>query len=82
MIRELNKGFANLQVQSRNMRIEVPHAMAGALPLVGSPLKIPTSPIQMHLPPPLIGQHTQELLEEMLGCNRESIESLNEDSVI
>jgi crotonobetainyl-CoA:carnitine CoA-transferase CaiB-like acyl-CoA transferase len=49
---------------------------------IASPLKIPTQPVQVRLPPPLLGQQTEEILNELLGYNSDNISELREQSVI
>ena len=59
--------FANPQVQSRSMRIDVPHTGAGLIPLVGSPMKFSRSPLNDRQPPPQLGEHNDEILKGLLG---------------
>jgi formyl-CoA transferase len=81
-INTIDRVFAHPQVLARQMLVHVPHPTAGSLPLVGSPLKIPTSPPEIRLPPPLLGQHTEEILRMLLGYDQETIESLRVGKVI
>ena len=74
--------FANEQVQARNTRIDVPHPTAGSVPLVNSPLKIPTTPTSVRYPPPILGQHTSEILKSLLGYDSETIDSLKTEGVV
>jgi crotonobetainyl-CoA:carnitine CoA-transferase CaiB-like acyl-CoA transferase len=64
------------------MLLEVAHASGGNVPLVASPLKIPTSPVEVRYPPPLLGQHTDEILSSVLGFDAGRIQQLREDGVI
>ena len=54
--------FANPQVQSRGMRVEVTHAAAGKIPLVGSPMKFSVTPLNDRQSPPQLGEHNDEVL--------------------
>lgn len=81
-INSIEDVFADPQVQARQMRIDLPHPTAGRVPLVGSPLKIPTAPPQMRLPPPLLGQHSGEILEELLGYSSKTVEALRVEGII
>lgn len=81
-INDMANTFSDPQVQARNLRWEVPHPTAGTVPLVASPLNIPTSPAQVRHPPPLLGQHTDEILSDLLGYDQESIQSLREQGNI
>lgn len=81
-INDMANTFSDPQVQARNLRWEVPHPTAGTVPLVASPLNIPTSPAQVRHPPPLLGQHTDEILFELLAYDQDSIQSLREQGAI
>ena len=66
-INDIAQVFADPQVVHRGMRIEVPHALAGALPLVGSPINLSATPVAYRRAPPLLGAHTEEVLARLLG---------------
>lgn len=70
------------QVRAREMLVNMPHPTAGSVRMVGSPLKIPTSPAVVRLPPPLLGEHTEQILKEMLGYDRIKIQILRNARVI
>lgn len=55
---------------------------AGPVPLVGSPIKIPTAPVEFRLSPPFLGEHTEEILKELLGYNQEGVKELRNHNVI
>ena len=65
-INTLDKVFAEPQVQAREMLIEMAHPTIGKLPLVGSPLKFSDTPVEYKLPPPRLGEHTEQVLQELL----------------
>jgi crotonobetainyl-CoA:carnitine CoA-transferase CaiB-like acyl-CoA transferase len=50
--------------------------------LLASPLRLVTSPASIRLPPPLLGQHTQEILGEWLGYDEATVQALREEGVI
>jgi len=81
-INDMSQVFEDPQVQSRELRLDVPHPGGGSVPLVASPLKIPTAPVEVRYPPPLLGQHTDEILISMLGLDAGRIQQLREDGVI
>jgi crotonobetainyl-CoA:carnitine CoA-transferase CaiB-like acyl-CoA transferase len=64
-INTLDKVFAEPQVEARQMRIEMEHPTIGKFPLVGSPLKFSETPVEYRLPPPGLGEHTEQILSEM-----------------
>ena len=59
--------FDDPQVRERQMRMEVEHPEAGTLALVASPLRLSASPVSYRLPPPLLGEHTDEVLTRASG---------------
>ena len=63
-INDLAEVFADPQVQARGMVSHVAHPLNPALHLVSSPLKLSATPPQVRRPPPLLGQHTDEVLAE------------------
>ncbi len=75
-INTVAQAFANPQVQSRGMQIQLPHPLAGQVPLMGSPMKFSGTPIEHKLPPPVLGQHAEEILEQVLGMAPEAREKL------
>ncbi|HEX9331971.1 MAG TPA: CaiB/BaiF CoA-transferase family protein [Anaerolineales bacterium] len=81
-INTLDKVFAEPQVAAREMLIEMDHLTIGRLPLVGSPLKFSDTPVEYKLPPPRIGEHTEDVLKELLGYSSEQIAALRERGVI
>lgn len=63
-INDLSDVFADPQVRERGMAVPVPHPLTDALKLVASPMKLSRTPPQLRHAPPLLGQHTDELLAE------------------
>ncbi len=60
----------------------VNHPISGPIPLIGPVPKLSRTPAEIHLPPPLLGEHTRIVLHELLGYTDESIDSLAETGVI
>jgi crotonobetainyl-CoA:carnitine CoA-transferase CaiB-like acyl-CoA transferase len=57
--------FADPQVKHREMLIELPHPVAGKVPQIASPIRYAEAPIEYRRAPPLVGEHTREVLEEL-----------------
>ena len=74
--------FADPQVRHREMIAEVPHPTIGTLRLVGVPIKYASTPGQVRLAPPLLGQHTDQILSSVLGYSAQRIASLRRDGVV
>ena len=73
-INNFEQVFSLPQVKEREMLVKMNHPTIGELPLVGSPLKMSATPVEYRLPPPLMGEHTEEILRELevrKGSNRE-----------
>jgi crotonobetainyl-CoA:carnitine CoA-transferase CaiB-like acyl-CoA transferase len=63
-INKLDEVFADPHVAARGMTVEMPHPLTDALKLVASPIKLSATPVQYRRPPPLLGEHTDEVLCE------------------
>ena len=74
--------FVDPQVQHRDMIAEVPHPTIGSLRLAGVPIKYSETPGSIRRPPPLLGEHTGEVLAEVLGRSAEEIEALRASGAI
>jgi crotonobetainyl-CoA:carnitine CoA-transferase CaiB-like acyl-CoA transferase len=64
-INDLGEVFADPHVQQRGMTVAMPHPLTDALRLVASPMKFSATPVQYRRPPPLLGEHTDEVLAEL-----------------
>ncbi len=76
--------FDSEQVAARDMKISMPHPSAGGgtVDLIGNPLKMGVTPISYRRPPPTLGQHTDEVLTEMLEMDEETLDELRRGGVI
>ncbi|HET7876664.1 MAG TPA: CoA transferase [Methylomirabilota bacterium] len=81
-INTIDQVFADRQVLHRGMVQEIDHPTAGRVRLVGIPVKFSATPGEIKLPPPLLGQHTDEVLTGLLGLDPQELESLRADGVI
>ena len=64
-INNIAQVFAEPQVKARGIRVELPHAGGAMLPLVASPMRFSDTPVEYRAAPPVLGQHTEEVLRSM-----------------
>lgn len=69
-INMLDNVFDDPQVRARGLRIEMPHPLAGTVPLVANPIRMSASPVSYRRAPPALGEHTGEVLDEWLNEGR------------
>ncbi len=81
-INDIAQVFAEPQVKARGVKIEIDHPVAGKLPMVASPMRFSGTPLEYGTPPPLLGQHTEEVLRELLGMDAAQIAALRAEAVI
>jgi formyl-CoA transferase len=81
-INTIDRVFADPQVLSREMLVGMEHPAIGPIKLVGSPMKLSETPVQYRIPPPLLGEHTEEILRDVLGYDKAKIARLKEEKVI
>ncbi|MGH6886017.1 MAG: CaiB/BaiF CoA transferase family protein [Geminicoccales bacterium] len=81
-INDIAQVFAEPQVKARGVRIEVEHPVAGKLPMVASPMRFSGTPLEHKTPPPLLGEHTEEILRGLLGKTAAEIAQLRAGGVI
>jgi crotonobetainyl-CoA:carnitine CoA-transferase CaiB-like acyl-CoA transferase len=74
-INNIAQALADPQVGARALRIDLPHPLAGVVPLVANPIKLSATPPVYERPPPTLGQHTTEVLREC-GFEEAEIERL------
>jgi crotonobetainyl-CoA:carnitine CoA-transferase CaiB-like acyl-CoA transferase len=83
-INRIDQAFANPQVLAREMEIEMNHPAAGDKPvkMIGSPIKMSATPVSYRRTPPMLGEHTDEVLGELLDLSPEDRAALRDKSVI
>ena len=76
--------FDDPQIQHREMEISMPHPLSGKgdVSLIGSPVKMSATPVSYRHAPPTLGQHTNEILAEMLGMDEEEYKELAQKGVV
>ncbi|MGZ3184696.1 MAG: CaiB/BaiF CoA transferase family protein [Telluria sp.] len=81
-INNLAEVFDNPQVRARGMAVDMPHPAAGSVKLVRSPMRLSATPADPVRPPPLLGEHTDDVLHELLGQSETDIAALRARGVI
>jgi len=81
-INDVAQVFEEPQVKARGVRIELKHGAGANLPLVASPMRFSETPIDYRLAPPLLGEHTEEVLRGLLGKSENDIARLRAAKVI
>ncbi|WP_159912360.1 CaiB/BaiF CoA-transferase family protein [Pantoea sp. 18069] len=74
--------FADPQIVHREMLLQLPHASAGSVPQVANPVKFSATPVDYRRGPPVLGQHTDEVLRELLGLDSDAIAALHSGKVV
>lgn len=80
-INGLAEVFSDPQVQARGLAVKMPHPEAGEVPLVASPIRLSKTPVEYRRAPPLVGEHTDEILAD-LGVDAAGIAGLRERGVV
>jgi len=81
-IHRLDDVFENPQIKHRGMQVDVPHPLSGELPLVANPIKYSRTPLSYDTPPPLLSQHTDKVLQNLLGKSDAEIAALRAAGII
>ncbi len=81
-INNIAEVFADPQVNSRQMRIELDHRNAGRVPLVGSPMKFSQTPVAYSQAPPTLGEHNAEVLGQVLGLSAQQCLDLSAAGIV
>ena len=72
-INDIAQAQAHPQAQARQLRRDLPHPAGGVAAVTASPLRLSASPVEYRRAPPLLGEHTEEVLREVLGKTQEEI---------
>ena len=81
-INTVDKVIHDPQVNSRNMIVETQHPVAGPVKMAGVPVKLSETPGSVETPAPLLGQHTEEILKELLGIDAAKVADLKARKVL
>jgi len=81
-INDLAQMFQDPQVLARGLAVSMPHALAGSVPQVASPIRLSETPVEYRHAPPLLGEHTEVVLAEVLGLDAEAVQRLRGAGVL
>jgi crotonobetainyl-CoA:carnitine CoA-transferase CaiB-like acyl-CoA transferase len=74
--------FADPQVRERDMVVSVEHPLLATLSLIANPIRFSDTPLTRYDAPPMLGEHTEVVLRELIGCTDEDIQALKQAKVI
>ena len=81
-INNIEQVFSDPQVQHRGMQLELDHPAAGRVAGVANPIRLSQTPIEYQQAPPMLGQHTDEVLSRLLGLNAAAMAQLRNDGIV
>ncbi|WP_397378417.1 CaiB/BaiF CoA transferase family protein [Pseudomonas sp.] len=81
-INDLAQVFADPHVQARGLRLDLPNSLGSITPQVASPLRLSETPVTYRNAPPLLGEHTEQVLSRCLNLSAEQIAALREAGVL
>ena len=75
-INTIDRVFADAQVRARGIALELPHLQCASVPSVASPMRFSQTPLRYTQAPPVLGQHTREVLGRLLGLEASQLQAL------
>ena len=81
-INNMKEVLEDPQVRHRQLRVDMPHPLGGVAPVVRSPLRLSETPVEYRLPPPMLGQHNEEVLKGLLGRSDADLARLKAEKLI
>ena len=81
-INNMKEVFEDPQVRHRQLRVDMPHSLGGTASVVRSPLRLSETPVEYRLAPPTLGQHTREVLRELLGRSDAELAQLKAAGIV
>ena len=81
-VNELDEVFADPQVRERDMVVSVEHPVSATLSLIANPIRFSDTPLTRYDAPPMLGEHTEVVLRELVGCTDREIQALKQAKAI
>ncbi|WP_024694895.1 CaiB/BaiF CoA-transferase family protein [Pseudomonas syringae] len=81
-VNDLAQVFTDPQVLARGLAIELPHALGGRVAQVASPIRLSETPVEYTRAPPLLGEHTSQVLQALLGMSADEVVALRSAGVV
>jgi crotonobetainyl-CoA:carnitine CoA-transferase CaiB-like acyl-CoA transferase len=82
-VNTIDKVFADPQVKARDMVVEIPHSASGKPErYIASPIKLSETPVEYRRGAPMIGEHTEQVLGELLGMDKAAVAKLRAGGVV
>ena len=81
-INDLAQMFQDPQVLARGLALSIPHPLAGSVPQVANPIRLSETPVEYRQAPPLLGEHTEAVLSELLGLDEQAVRQLRAAGVL
>jgi formyl-CoA transferase len=81
-INNMKEVFEDPQVQHRKLRVDIPHPLGGVAPVVASPVRLSATPVEYRLAPPMLGQHNDEVLKDLLGRSDADLQQLKSAGIV
>lgn len=81
-VNAMDEVFSDPQLLHRNMLVTMDHPKIGKIKQIGAPLKFSDTPLKLELPPPMLGQHTDEVLVKLCGYSEDEVAALKKNNVV
>ena len=81
-VHEMDEVFSDPQVRHRGNDIEVPHPVLGKIRIGTNPVRLSETPVQDYAPPPMLGEHTDWVLSNVLGLSETEVQRLRKARVL